>query len=90
LRSCPIEKAEQLEQLRWLYNGSLHVHETQKEVIGIDLPEHLAIAKCPLKKSFPCPRLITYWSRDSSLLAAYSSQAFTPSYAVCKNHFFRI
>lgn len=43
---CPIEEAEQLEQLRWLYNGlRIRVHETQKEVTGIDLPEHLAAAR---------------------------------------------
>ncbi|MCB1117239.1 MAG: 3-deoxy-manno-octulosonate cytidylyltransferase [Chlamydiia bacterium] len=43
LASCPLEKAESLEQLRFL-SGGLHiqVHETKHETQGIDLPEHLA------------------------------------------------
>lgn len=45
LPPCAIEEAEQLEQLRWLFNGlRIRVHETQKEVLGIDLQEHLALA----------------------------------------------
>ena len=46
LSSCDLEKAEQLEQLRFLYNGmKIRVHETTFEVLGIDLPEHLAKAE---------------------------------------------
>lgn len=49
---CPIEEAEQLEQLRWLYNGlRIRLHETKKEVTGIDLPEHLAAARELIEKS---------------------------------------
>ncbi len=49
---CPIEDAEQLEQLRWIYNGlRIQVHETQKEVSGIDLPEHLVAAREIVEKS---------------------------------------
>jgi 3-deoxy-manno-octulosonate cytidylyltransferase (CMP-KDO synthetase) len=43
---CAIEEAEQLEQLRFLYyHLRIRVHETQHEVFGIDLPEHLAKAE---------------------------------------------
>jgi len=46
LSSCPIEEQEQLEQLRFLYNGlSIRVHETQEEIIGIDTPEQLRVAE---------------------------------------------
>lgn len=39
---CGIEKAEQLEQLRFLYYGlQIKVHETRHEIFGIDIPEHL-------------------------------------------------
>lgn len=49
---CSIEDAEQLEQLRWIYNGlRIGVHETQKEVFGIDVPEHLAMAHDHIQKS---------------------------------------
>lgn len=42
LSPCYIEDAEQLEQLRFLYHGlRIKVHQTEQEVIGIDLPEHL-------------------------------------------------
>ncbi len=52
LKLCPIEYAEQLEQLRWLYNGlRICVHQTQQEVMGIDLPEHLFAAQARLKIS---------------------------------------
>lgn len=46
---CDIEQAEQLEQLRFLYNQlKIRVHETKREVIGIDLPEHLTKAEAYL------------------------------------------
>lgn len=42
LTPCPLEEAEKLEQLRFLYNGlSIQVHETSQEIIGIDTPEQL-------------------------------------------------
>ena len=48
--SVSIENAEQLESLRFLYyNLKLRVHETEHEVFGIDLPEHLAKAESHLK-----------------------------------------
>ena len=52
LDPCQIEKAEQLEQLRFLYhNLKIRVHETEREVFGIDLPEHLAKAEAYLDQS---------------------------------------
>ena len=46
LKPCEIENAEELEQLRFLYhNLRVRVHETQYEVFGIDLPEHLVKAE---------------------------------------------
>ena len=46
LSPCYIEQAEQLEQMRFLYNNlRIRVHETKEEVIGIDLPEHLVQAE---------------------------------------------
>ena len=49
-----LEKAESLEQLRYLENGlKVRVHETQYEGFGIDLPEHLVKAEeYILKTSF--------------------------------------
>ncbi len=48
--SCYLEEAEQLEQLRFIYNGlRIRVHETPYEVLGIDLPEHLVKAEGYLK-----------------------------------------
>jgi len=42
----PLEIAEQLEQLTFLYHGlKIRVHETSHEVVGIDIPEHLAHAE---------------------------------------------
>jgi 3-deoxy-manno-octulosonate cytidylyltransferase (CMP-KDO synthetase) len=51
LKPCPLEEAEQLEQLRFLYNGMrVRVHETLEEPFGIDLPEHLAYAESVAKQ----------------------------------------
>jgi len=53
LKSCAIEQAEQLEQLRFLYHGMrIKVHETDQDVFGIDLPEHLTKAEAYLKSNF--------------------------------------
>lgn len=42
----PLEAAEKLEQLDFLYCGlRIRVHETQHEIFGIDLPEHLSKAE---------------------------------------------
>lgn len=42
LPPCDLERAEQLEQLRFLYHRlRIRVHETEHEVFGIDLPEHV-------------------------------------------------
>lgn len=52
LKPCGLESAEQLEQLRFLYNGlKIKVHETDYEVFGIDLKEHLVKADALLSKS---------------------------------------
>lgn len=54
LSPCAIEMAEQLEQLRFLHHGlKIKVHETQFEVQGIDLPEHLAMAEQLVKLRHP-------------------------------------
>jgi 3-deoxy-manno-octulosonate cytidylyltransferase (CMP-KDO synthetase) len=51
LQPCAIEVAEQLEQLRFLsHHLRIRVHETQCEVFGIDLPEHLVLAEAHLEK----------------------------------------
>ncbi len=53
LAPCPLEIAEQLEQLRFLYNNlRIRVHETEYEVFGIDLPEHLAKAETHVGHSY--------------------------------------
>jgi 3-deoxy-manno-octulosonate cytidylyltransferase (CMP-KDO synthetase) len=51
LQPCEIEIAEQLEQLRFLcHRLRIRVHETEHEVFGIDLPEHLAQAEARLRE----------------------------------------
>lgn len=53
LAPCSIEVAEQLEQLRFLYNNlRIRVHETEYEVFGIDLPEHLAKAEAHAERIY--------------------------------------
>jgi 3-deoxy-manno-octulosonate cytidylyltransferase (CMP-KDO synthetase) len=53
LSPCYLEEAEQLEQLRFLYYGlRVRVHETEHDVFGIDLPEHLAKAEAFVKHNF--------------------------------------
>ncbi len=50
---CELEKAESLEQLRFLFHGmKIQVNETVEETIGIDLPEHLAAAEQYVKNNF--------------------------------------
>ena len=46
LSPCDLEVFEQLEQLRFLYNGlKVRVHETSYETLEVDLPSHLAKAE---------------------------------------------
>ena len=46
LAPAPLERAENLEQLRFLYHGlSIQVHETDKKIFGIDTEEELEIAQ---------------------------------------------
>lgn len=42
LDECDLEKAESLEQLRWLYHGfDIHMAETESDSLSIDTPEDL-------------------------------------------------
>lgn len=51
LPPCDLEVIEQLEQLRFLFNGLLvQVHETEYETIEVDLPEHIIKAEAMLKE----------------------------------------
>jgi len=51
LPPTPLESAEVLEQLPFLYHGfKVRVHETAHEVRGIDIPEHLAQAEILLNQ----------------------------------------
>lgn len=51
LEQSPIELAESLEQLRWLYNGyKIKVGLTDEETVGIDTPADLARAEDMLNK----------------------------------------
>ncbi|MCQ2083884.1 MAG: 3-deoxy-manno-octulosonate cytidylyltransferase [Bacteroidaceae bacterium] len=51
LPQAPLEKAESLEQLRWLSAGfSIRVGVTQVETIGIDTPQDLAAAESFLQQ----------------------------------------
>ena len=53
LDHCLLEKAEKLEQLRFLFNHlQIKVHETEGEIFGIDLPEHLVAAERHVSKGF--------------------------------------
>jgi 3-deoxy-manno-octulosonate cytidylyltransferase (CMP-KDO synthetase) len=54
MKSCAIEEAESLEQLRFLFGGlKIQVHETEYSSLGIDLPGHLILAEEYIKKMSP-------------------------------------
>lgn len=55
LPQSPLEKAESLEQLRWLQNGyTIKVGITDMETIGIDTPADLEAAERFLEESMNC------------------------------------
>lgn len=50
LLPCELEKAESLEQLRFLYHGmKIKAHTTEHSTMGIDLQEHLDLAEAMLQ-----------------------------------------
>jgi 3-deoxy-manno-octulosonate cytidylyltransferase (CMP-KDO synthetase) len=50
LPPSPLEQSEKLEQLTFLYHGlKIRLHETKRESLGVDLPEHLDQASSFLK-----------------------------------------
>lgn len=50
LPPSPLELSEKLEQLTFLYHGlKIRLHETKRESLGVDLPEHLEQASSYLK-----------------------------------------
>jgi 3-deoxy-D-manno-octulosonate cytidylyltransferase len=56
LPSSPLERAESLEQLRWLEAGyTIHVGDAAGDSIGVDTPEDLAAAEAQLSKQEVSP-----------------------------------
>lgn len=52
LPESPLERAESLEQLRWLQNGyDIRVRVSEHPTIGIDTPEDLAAAECFIRST---------------------------------------